>query len=186
MELTEQIRCLFEDRDSFARMSAAVEIERYEPVLFDFFKYPLGVSLIGVKKDQVRTVTEAFSVLFILDLFNQNEWIQNEAERTEPGQEVMEIPPVDEWEVLLRDVWINHYFELKYRTFNITVRDVNAFQRDLLQWLPANAPGGDAVRLKQELQSTRWVVSLFPDAFYDKYFGETDQYYFFAESGVYD
>ncbi len=34
--------------------------------------------------------------------------------------------------------------------------------------------------------AAQWVYSLFPDDFYDLYFGQTEEYYFFAESGVYD
>ena len=86
---------------------------------------------------------EAFSVLFILDLHYQNDWICSEQERTSPDQLVV-------------------------------------------GRMPENVPESGKNRLEQELAGTKWVCSLFAGAFYDKFFGETGNYYFFAESGVYD
>ena len=86
----------------------------------------------------------------------------------------------------LRDYWIDDYLGLKNRRFHIKDKDAEPFQKELLWWMAENAPESGKNRLEQELAGTKWVCSLFTGAFYDKFFGETGNYYFFAESGVYD
>ena len=110
-------------------------------------------------------------MLFILNLYCQNDWICSEQERTSPDQLVVGRMPDAEWITALRDYWIDDYFGLKNRRFHIKDKD---------------APESGKNRLEQELAGTKWVCSLFTGAFYDKFFGETGNYYFFAESGVYD
>lgn len=181
-----QIRRLLEDKQTFANMAASVKTEEYHTDIFDFYKYPLGVSFIGVKKSQVKSVLDGFIVLFILDLYFQHDWIDSETMRTNAEQFVIEKPSKSEWSSILYDLWIKEYFESKYRVFNITERNVQEFEKDFLQWMPENTPEEARKRLEQEVAATIWVSSLFPNAFYDKFFGETEQYYFYAESGVYD
>lgn len=181
-----QIRRLVAEKKMFANMAANVATEDYNTEIFDFYKYPLGVSFIGVEKSQVKSALDAFVVLFIMDLYYQHDWIDNETMRTNEDQFVREKLSTAEWSLILHDLWIKEQFESKARAFNITERDVKAFEKDFLWWMPDNAPEEERRRLEQEVATTKWVSSMFPYAFYDKYFGETEQYFFFAESGVYD
>lgn len=171
-----QIQALFDDLPAFAAMAAAISPEVWRTVRFDFFRYPLGLFWLGVRREQAGP-REAFAALFVLDLHFQNEW---------PCDEKAAGAPLEQWEALLRERWLPEYFSLKRRSARVTPRDVDAFRRSLLQWAPENAPAGELAALEKILSGTRWVCSLFPDAFYDQYFGETEEYFFLAESGVYD
>lgn len=184
--LIEQLYQLTQDKERLAINAAAIDIRKYNAHVHDFFQYPLGVSFIGVEKPLVDGWQEAFPVLFILDLYYQNDWICSEQERTSPDQLVVGRMPDAEWITALRDYWIDDYFGLKNRRFHIKDKDAQPFQKELLWWMPENAPESGKNRLEQELAGTKWVCSLFAGAFYDKFFGETGNYYFFAESGVYD
>ena len=141
--LIEQQYQLTQAKERLAINAASIDIRKYNAHVHDFFQYPLGVSFIGVEKPLVAGWQEAFPVLFILNLYYQNDWICSEQERTSPDQLVV-------------------------------------------GRMPENAPESGKNRLEQELAGTKWVCSLFTGAFYDKFFGETGNYYFFAESGVYD
>ena len=184
--LVEQLDRLTQDKERLAINAAAIDIRKYDAEIHDFFQYPLGVSFIGVEKPLVEGWQEAFSVLFILDLYYQNDWLCSEQERTSPDQQVVRRMPDAEWIAALRGYWIDDYFGLKNRWFHIKDKDVEAFQKELLWWMPGNAPESGKKRLEQEVAGTKWVCSLFAGAFYDKFFGETERHYFFAESGVYD
>jgi len=185
-DVISQIRKLVENKQTFADMAAIVNLEEYNTQIFDFYKYPLGVSFIGVKKSQVKDVVDAFVVLFIVDLYYQHDWIDSEKMRINEDQFVTEKPSTAEWSSILHDLWLKESFESKYRTFNIKEEDVKVFEKGYLWWMPETAPEEEQRRLEQEVATTVWVTSLFPGAFYDKFFGETEQYYFYAESGVYD
>ena len=62
-------------------------------------------------------------MLFILNLYYQNDWICSEQERTSPDQLVVGRMPDAEWITALRDYWIDDYFGLKNRRFHIKDKD---------------------------------------------------------------
>lgn len=182
----EKIDCLLKDLDDFAKTASAVDLEMYEARRFDFYDYPLGLYLLCVKKAQVKSLEEAFTVLFIKDLHYQNDWIYSEAARINSDQHVIDkLSPVD-LAIILSTQGIVNYLGLAYRYLNIQAVPVNTFQEKFLWWLPDNVSKIELDDMMKIIEQTKWVCSLFPDDFYDKFFGETDAYYFFAESGVYD
>ena len=165
---------LFSDLSAFARLAAGLPPEEYRPKIFDCFDYPLGLFWLGVPRAQVSGLEEAFAALFLLYLYDQEEWTGAQFAR----------PPEEEWARLLRDLWIPRVFGLSRRRPRVTPAD--GFPQALLQWMPDTASKAERSALEELLRSTRWVLSLFPDSFYDLYFGQTEEYYFLAESGIYD
>lgn len=181
-----QISALFADLPAFARLAANLTIEDYQPRRFDFFQYPLGLSWLGIPREQVSEPQEAFAALFLLDLHYQNDWIYSEAARTNTDQFVIDRVPTGQWTQLLQDKWIADYFALSHRQPQATLVEPAVFLQKLLLWMPENTSLEDQSALKAAAAPTQWVCSLFPGAFYDKYFGQTAEHYFFAESDVYD
>lgn len=181
-----QVSALFADLPAFARLTADLTIEDYQPRQFDFFQYPLGLSWLGIPREQASNPQEAFTALFLLDLHYQNDWIYSEAARTNTDQFVIDQVPADQWTQLLRDKWIADYFGLSRRRPQATLLEPAVFLQKLLLWMPEDTSLEDLAALKAAVATTQWVCSLFPSDFYDKYFGQTDEHYFFAESGVYD
>ena len=178
------IEGLFSDLSAFARLAAGLSPEQYRSKLFDCFDYPLGLFWLGIPKVQISVLEEAFAALFLLYLHHQEEWIYTESARTTSEQFVIDRPPEGEWARLLQDIWIPQVFGLSRRRPRVTPAD--GFPQSLLRWMPETAGGEERAALEDILRSTRWVCSLFPGDFYDLYFGQTEKYYFLAESGVYD
>ena len=167
-----QVSALFADLPAFARLAAGLTIENYQPRRFP--------------REQVSEPQEAFAALFLLDLHYQNDWIYSEAARTNADQFVIDRVPAGQWTQLLQDKWIADYFGLSHRRPQATLVEPAVFLQKLLLWMPENTSLEDQAALKAAAAPTQWVCSLFPGAFYDKYFGQTAEHYFFAESGVYD
>lgn len=186
MSIPEQITALFADLPAFAHLSASLTLEKYKPIRYDFFQYPLGISWLGIPKEQVSGPQEAFAALFLLDLHYQNDWIYSEAARTNADQFVIDRVPADQWVRLLQNKWIADYFDLPRRQLRVVPVEPSVFLQKFLWWMPKSTSSEEREALEAAAASTQWVCSLFPDAFYDMYFGQTEEYYFFAESGVYD
>ena len=186
LSIPEQVTALFTDLSAFALLAADLTMENYRPKRYDFFNYPLGISWLGIPKKQVTNPQEAFAALFLLDLHYQHDWIYSEAERTSPDQFIIDRLPTDQWTQPLQDKWIADHFGLPLRQLRVTPVEPAVFLQEFLWWMPENTRLEDQASLKAAVTPTQWVYSLFPDAFYDSYFGQTEEYYFFAESGVYD
>ena len=186
LSIQEQVMALFADLPAFARMTANLTMEDYPSKRYDFFQYPLGISWLGIPRTQVSGPQEAFAALFLLDLHYQNDWIYSEAARTNADQFVIDRVPADQWVRLLQNKWIADYFDLPRRQPRVVPVEPSVFLQKFLWWMPQSTSSEEREALKAAAASTQWVCSLFPDAFYDMYFGQTEKYYFFAESGVYD
>ena len=186
LSIQEQVMALFADLPAFARMTANLTMEDYPSKRYDFFQYPLGISWLGIPRNQASSLREAFAALFLLDLHYQNDWIYSEAARTNADQFVIDRVPAGQWTQLLQDKWIADYFALSHRRPQATLVEPAIFLQKLLLWMPENTSLEDQAALKATAAPIQWVCSLFPGTFYDKYFGQTEGHYFFAESGVYD
>ena len=186
LSIPEQITALFADLPAFAHLTGNLTLEDYSPKRYDFFQYPLGISWLGIPREQVSGPQEAFAALFLLDLHYQNDWIYSEAARTNADQFVIDRVPAGQWRQLLQNKWITDYFDLPRRQLRVIPVEPAAFLQKFLCWMPKSTSSEERAALESAIISTQWVYSLFPDAFYDMYFGQTDEHYFFAESGVYD
>ena len=115
LSIQEQVMALFADLPAFARMTANLTMEDYPSKRYDFFQYPLGISWLGIPRNQASSLREAFAALFLLDLHYQNDWIYSEAARTNADQFVIDRVPADQWVRLLQNKWIADYFDLPRR-----------------------------------------------------------------------
>lgn len=68
LSIPEQITALFADLPAFAHLTGNLTLEDYSPKRYDFFQYPLGISWLGIPREQVSGPQEAFAALFLLDL----------------------------------------------------------------------------------------------------------------------
>ena len=186
LTVPEQITALFADLPAFAHLAANLTLEKYKPKRYDFFQYPLGLSWLGIPRYQTFNPQEAFAAIFLLDLHYQNDWIYSEAARTSADQFIVERLPIRRWKQLLQNKWIADYFDLPHRQLRATPVEPGAFLQKFLWWMPESISSKERDALESVVTPTQWVYSLFPDAFYDRYFGQTEGFYFFADSGVYD
>lgn len=184
--IQKQIEELFADLSGFAQLAAGLPVEDYQPRRLDFLHKAIGISWLGVPIEQTNSLQEAFAALFLFDLHFQNDWIYDEAKRTNADQFVIKRLPESQWKQLLQDIWIPDYFALSYCQLCVTPVEPDEFLRRYFNWMPEGISMEEQAALKDAVGSTQWVCSLFPDAFYDLYFGQAGEYYFFAESGVYD
>lgn len=169
-----------------AKLTAVHNLKDYKTKFFDYFDYPIGFCLQLLEKKNISSASEAFSILFLSELYFQNDWLEDESDRTNEDQFVIEKLEPAEWENALAQYCIPQYFNLGNRTPNVQLWDISKFQNSFLYWMPQSAADPEVQEIKKLLSETLWVCNLFPGSFYEPFFGELKEYYFIGESGVYD
>lgn len=180
-----QIQGLLKSPKDLAAITAALRLSDFNTQCYDYFTYPIGLKLHCLSKENISSVPEAFSALFLADLYDDNQWIEEESQRTCQDQIVVEELEISEWQELLAGIWIPRYFRLT-REPNVKMWDSSAFVKHFLYWRPESVTEPDFSCLSSLLKYILWVANLSPGSFYEKFFGETKEHYFIAESGVYD
>lgn len=183
MTIPEQVTMLFSDLSAFGRLAEGMKMEDYQPRFFDFFNYPLGVTWLGVPRNQTSGWQEAFVALAFFKFGYDNDLIYDESARTDASQLVTDLEPKDLWKRLLEAGGI---LDASHRHLNVTSVELSEFFKSFFWWKPNNIPEEEWCVMEGVASAAQWVYSLYPDDFYDLYFGQTEEYYFFAESGVYD
>lgn len=169
--LIQAVSACLDDTSAFASAGSDIHLERYTFTVSETFRYPILVSYTALPKDQVRSATEAFTVLFIKELYYNNEW--DEAD------------PVDFTQ--LKDVWIPNYF-MKYRDKRVPDYDLKEmrtdfFLQEITAWMETIHVSGDEIRLFEETYKNAHIVKVRNVYAGHNCFGETDSHYFIAEFG---
>ena len=150
-----QIEELFADLFRFAQLAARLPVEDYQPKRFDFFHKAIGISWLGIPIEQTNGLQEAFAALFLLDLDYQNDWIYDEAKRTNADQFIVKRLPEGQWKQLLQDIWISDYFALSHRQLRVTPVEPDEFLRQYLNWMPEGISLEKQAALKDAVGSTQ-------------------------------
>lgn len=180
-----QIQNLLKSPIKLAAMTAALKLSDFETQCYDYFSYPIGLKLHCLKKENTASVPESFSALFLADLYDDNLWIDEESRRTREDQFVIEEIETSQWQEALLQIHIPQYFRLTKEP-DVKIWDSSDFTKKFLYWRPENLPESEFSHISSLLKDIVWVVNLSPGSFYEKFFGETKEHYFIAESGVYD
>lgn len=169
--LIQAVSACLDDTSAFAAAGSKVRLDRYAFTVNDTFRYPILVFYMALPKVQVNSATEAYTALFMKELYYNNEW--DEADPIDINQ--------------LKEMWIPHYF-MKYRDrsvpdYNIEEMKTEFFLQEVTGWMETIPIPEDEIRDFEETHKNAHVINVRNVYAGHNCFGETDGHYFIAEFG---
>ncbi|WP_167374917.1 hypothetical protein [Gottfriedia luciferensis] len=171
--MKKEIHELFNDLNLFAEQIANVSLTN---LLFDVYEFKINamqVNLIFTEKGQFDNVQTAFSALFKKELFDSEEWNIND----DPS------PSDKEWKTTLKNLWINTYYPKEIICIE-TINKGDFIHRFKNELVAVNAP---KTAIREFLNRLKYAetIKVKKGYIYDYFFGQSEDYYFVFEWGIY-
>lgn len=166
---------LLRDTKELASISATIRWKEIKSRYIDEFIYPIGGSIIELKRDYTKSLKESFAAAFINNLYMDNEW----------DKDVLDAISKDEWKMYLNNIWIPKYFDYTY------FKGINQYvSKDALKLILGYMLDGGLSESEYKLINKQYkdmeIVMIRKGCCDYVFVGANDEYFIYSECGIYD